>query len=51
MIVQGIIGVLGGLVILIGGLILMDIRLIAFGLVLLPPSLFVIYWFVKKAPR
>ncbi|HSH61569.1 MAG TPA: hypothetical protein VK988_18365 [Acidimicrobiales bacterium] len=48
MIVQAIIGALGGLVILIGGLVLLDIRPISFGLVLLLPSLYVIYWFLKK---
>ncbi len=49
MIVQGILGALVGVVVLIGGLVLLDIRLIIFGLVLLPPSLYIIYWFLKKS--
>lgn len=48
MIVQGIIGVLGGVVILIGGLVLLDARLIGFGLLLLLPSLYVIYFWFRK---
>ena len=48
MIVQGIIGVLGGVAILIGGLVLLDVRLIGFGLLLLFPSLYVIYFWFRK---
>ncbi len=49
MIVQGILGALGGAAILAGGLVLLDIRLIIFGLVLLLSSLYVIYYFFKKS--
>lgn len=48
MIVNGILVALGGIVILVTGAVLPDIRLTIFGLVLLLPSLYVIYWFLKK---
>ena len=48
MIVQGIIGVLGGVAMLIGGLVLLDVRLIGFGLLLLLPSLYAMYFWFRK---
>jgi hypothetical protein len=47
MIVQGVLGALGGLVILVVSLVIADIRAIIFGLVLVVPSVFVIYWFLS----
>ena len=48
MIVNGVHVALGGIVILVTGAVLLDVRFIIFGLVLLLPSLYVIYWFLKK---
>ncbi len=48
MIVQGAVGLLGGSAILVGGPLLADLRLILFGLALLLPSSFVVYFWFRK---
>ncbi len=46
MIVQAVVGALGGIAILVAGLILLDVRFIIMGAIMLPVSLYgVYYWF------
>jgi hypothetical protein len=48
MIVQAVIGALGGAVILIASLIFLDVRFIIMGAVMLPLSLYGIYYWFRR---
>jgi type IV secretory pathway TrbD component len=50
MIVQGVIGLLTGILALVTGIIIADWRVALFGAVVIPPSVFTIWWFIWGRP-